>query len=112
MNFQEGWLQNQSETLGVKLKANSSLSTDVVVGKDKTTLNYTETEFLSQKAATKFSPVAEFLYAVFDGNIITLPDADIWYNTKQAPDIVVTDEGVDQFTLDKIYQSIVNSQQR
>jgi hypothetical protein len=112
MNFQEGWLQNQSETLGVRLKANSSLSTDVVVGKDKTTLNYTETEFLSQKAATKFSPVAEFLYAVFDGNIITVPDADIWYNTRQAPDIVVTDEGIDQFTLDKIYQSIVNSQQR
>ena len=112
VNFQQGWLQNRSETVGVKLKANSTLSSDVVVGKDKTLLNYEEIEFLSQKNATKFSPCAEFLYAVFDGNIITTPEADTWYNTFVSPDIVVTDEGIDQFTLDKIYQSITNSQQR
>ena len=112
MNFSEGWLQNQSETIGIKLAANSTLSTDVVITKDKILLSYDETEFLSQKSATKFSPVAEFLYAVFEGNILANPEADIWYSTRQAPNIVVTDEGIEQFTLNNIYQSIVNSQQR
>lgn len=112
VNFNEGWMQNQSETLGVTLKANASLSTDVAITKDKIVLNYVETEFLSQTSATKFSPIAEFLYAVFEGNILTSPDADIWYSTKQSPDIVVTDQGVDQFTINNIYQSIVNSQKR
>lgn len=112
MDFNTGWLQNKAETLGVKMTANSDLSTGVAIMRDKTLLSYTEVEYLSQKNATKFSPVAEFLYAVFDGNIVTVPDADIWHSTTQAPDIVLTDEGVNQFTLNDIYQSIVNSQQR
>jgi hypothetical protein len=63
-------------------------------------------------AATKFSPVAEFLYAVFEGNIIMSPESDIWYSTKVAPDIIVTDRGLDQFALANIYQSIVDTQSR
>jgi len=112
MNFKEGWMQNQSETLGVKLKANSSLSNDVVITKDKTILTYDEVEYLSQKDATKFSPIAEFLYAVFDGNIVTNPEADIWYSTKKAPDIIITDESISQSGIANILQSIVNSQSR
>ena len=112
MNFKEGWLQNQTETLGVNLEANTELSTDVKVSKDKITLNYEETRYLSQVAATKFSPVAEFLYAVFEGNIIMSPESDIWYSKTMAPDIIVTDSGLDQYALANIYQSIVNIQSR
>lgn len=112
MNFSEGWLQNESETIGVTLTANTELSSGVFISRDKVLLEFEETEFLSQKDATKFSPCAEFLYAVFDGNIIMTPDADIWYSTKKSPDIIVTDEGVNQFTINNIYQSIVNSQSR
>lgn len=112
MDFENGWLTNQSETFGATLKANLSLSTDVSIGKDKTVLEYEEVPFLFQTQATKFSPCAEFLYSVFDGNIIMNPEADIWYNTQKAPNIVVTDEGVNQLTIDNIYQSIVNSQKR
>jgi hypothetical protein len=112
IDFQNGWLTNQSETFGATLKANLSLSTDVSIGKDKTLLDYEEVPFLFQTQATKFSPCAEFLYSVFDGNIIMNPEADIWYNTQKAPNIVVTDEGVNQLTIDNIYQSIVNSQKR
>lgn len=112
MNFNEGWLQNRAETLGVKLKANTISSTDVAITRDKTILAYSEVEFLSQKFATKFSPVAEFLYAAFEGNIIMTPEADIWYSTYKDPDIIITDEGLNELTLNNIYQSIVNSQSR
>jgi len=112
INFNEGWLQNQAETLGVKLKANTQLSTDVTITRDKTLLAYVETEFMSQKFATKFAPVAEFLYAAFEGNIITTPEADIWYSTYKDPDIIITDEGLNELTLNNIYKSIVNSQSR
>jgi hypothetical protein len=112
MNFIDGWLQCQNETVGVKLRANSSLSSDIRITKDKIVLNYVEVEYLSQTSATKFSPVAEFLYSVFEGNIIMSPEADIWYSTTQTPDIIVTDQGVNQLTINNIYQSIVNSQKR
>lgn len=112
INFREGWLQNQVETLGIKLSANADLSTDVSINKDKTLLNFTEVEYLSQKSATKFSPCAEFLYAVFDGNMIMSPDSDIWYSTTQDPAIVVTDNGLDQFALNNILKTIVDAQSR
>ena len=112
MNFKEGWLQNETETLGIILTANSALSSGVAFTKDKILLEYEEGEYLSQKGATKFSPCAEFLYAVFDGNIIMSPDADVWYSTKKSPDIIVTDEGLDKYALNNIYKSIVDTQSR
>lgn len=112
MNFREGWLQNRTETLGVTLTANAALSTDVVITKDKILLSYEEVEYLSQTSATKFSPIAEFLYSVFEGNIIMTPEADIWYSTTQAPDIVITDNGLDPTALANIYTSITNIHSR
>lgn len=111
MDFENGWLINQSETFGVTLKANATLSTDVSISKEKTLLKYDETLFLYQPYATKFSPCAEFLYSVFDGNIVMTPEADIWYNTKKAPDIIITDDS-NRFTFNEVYQSISNSQKR
>lgn len=112
MNFREGWLQNQIETTGVMLTANATLSSDIAITKDKILIAYTETPYLSQPHATKFSPIAEFLYAVFEGNIIMSPEADIWYSTRKSPDIILTDQGLDQFALANIYQSIVDTQSR
>lgn len=112
MNFRDGWLQNQEETVGVTLMANTVTSSGVAITKDKILLSYNEIPYLSQISATKFSPVAEFLYSVFDGNLIMTPEADIWYSTTQAPDIILTDRGLDQFALANIYQSIVNTQSR
>jgi|688.fasta_scaffold01135_26 hypothetical protein len=114
MNFQEGWLQNQTETLGVTLKANSDAPgwTGCTITANKILLNYDETSFLTQNSASKFAPLAEFLYASFQGNIIMSPESDIWHSTTQAPDIIITDEGLGKLTFDKIYQSIVDSQSR
>lgn len=114
MNFREGWLQNKTETVGVKLKANTNAPEwlNCVVTSDKILLNYNEVPAQSQPFASKFAPLAEFLYAGFDGNIVMTPEADIWYSTTQAPDIIITDETVDVLPFSNSLQSIVNSQSR
>lgn len=114
MNFREGWLQNQTETLGIKLKANSDSGewAGCTVTSNKIILNYNEVEYISQTVASKFAPLAEFLYGGFEGNIIMSPESDNWYSTKKAPDIIFTDDGVGQVTTQQTLRSIVNSQSR
>lgn len=114
MNFSEGWLQNQSETVGIKLRANTQSGEwiNCTVTATKTLLNYNEVPAISQTAASKFAPLAEFLYGGFEGNIIMIPEADIWYSTKADPDIILTDERINQLTVSNLFQSIVNSQSR
>ena len=53
-----------------------------------------------------------FLYAVFDGQIIMFPEADIWKDTKTDPNIIIADENTIETTTVNVYQSIVNSQAR
>jgi hypothetical protein len=114
MNFEEGWLQNKSETTGVKLTANTDSPewTNCVVTSDKILLNYTEAPAHTQPFASKFAPLAEFLYAGFEGNIVMKPEADIWYSTSKSPDIILTDEVIDTLPVNNVLQSIVNSQRR
>jgi len=52
--------------------------TNVAFGVDKMTLSYTVVPAITQNTATKWTPVADYLYASFEGNIITIPEADIW----------------------------------
>ena len=59
-----------------------------------------------------YIPVAEFIYGKFEGNIITLPEADIWKSTSVEPDIIVTDTNTNALVSVNVYQSIVNSQSR
>jgi Domain of unknown function (DUF4815) len=114
MNFKEGWLQNKTEITGVKLKANTDSPewTNCVVTSDKVLLNYTEVPAHTQPFASKFAPLAEFLYAGFEGNIVMTPEADIWYSTTQSPDIILTDEVNGTLPVNNVLQSIVNSQSR
>jgi hypothetical protein len=112
MNFEEGYLQCQANTIGFSLAVNEPSCLNVKIHRDKITLTYDETEMLSNKLASKDVPVAEFLFAVFDGNIITLPEADIWKSTNVEPDIIVTDTNTTEYTTVEVLQSIVNSQAR
>jgi hypothetical protein len=112
MNFGEGYLQCQSTTTGIPLSISLSQSSGVTVYKDKVLLSSTEKVYTQQPYATKTEPVAEFLYAVFDGNIQTLPDADIWKDTKTDPTIVISDQNTIETTTINVYQSIVDSQAR
>lgn len=112
MNFQEGYLSSQANTTGLFMKVQSDQSSGVTITKDKVILNYDEVVLESQPNATKTAPLAEFLYAKFNGNIITIPEADIWKSTNVDPEIVVTDSDTVEYTSIKVYQSIVNSQSR
>jgi hypothetical protein len=114
MNLRDGWLQNQNETVGVQLKANNKAPewSNAVITSNKILLNYNEVSAISQPAASKFAPLAEFLYGGFKGSIIMSPESDIWYSVKQAPDIIITDEGVGAESLANVYKSIVNLQSR
>lgn len=51
---------------------------DIAFGADMLTLSYTVEPAITQNTATKFTPVADLLFASFEGNIITVPEADIW----------------------------------
>lgn len=112
MNFEEGYLQCQANTIGFALGVDEPRNTGVRVHRDKITLTYDETELISQKQASKDTPVAEFMFAIFDGTIITLPEADIWKSTNVDPDIIVTDTNTTEYTSVEVYQSVVNSQKR
>jgi hypothetical protein len=112
MNFKEGWLQCQANTDGFTLVANTALSSNVVFTRDKVLLPYTQVRYISQPLASKFAPVAEYLFGAFYGTIFTLPEADIWKSTNTAPDIVISDTDTNEYTNVNIYQTVVNSQSR
>jgi hypothetical protein len=115
INFTDGWLQNKSKTVGVKLKpvTNDAGWLNCSVTANKTLLNYIETTSISQPNATKFAPLAEFLYAGFDGNIIMSPESDIWYDVTAAPDIIFIDDNSGSLVpRTDLYSSVVNSQSR
>lgn len=111
MDFQRGVLQPEATTTGIQLSANVS-SGDVTIHRDKVTLNYSEIIFASQPFATKAVPISEFLYASFDGNIVTLPEADIWKSTNADPDIIITDTNTIEHTTLNVFQTTINSQTR
>lgn len=112
MEFKEGYLQCQSNTTAITLSANTGLSTGVTILSDRTLLDYTESVFMQQPLATKFTQLADTLYATYIGNIITLPEADNWKSINTDPTIIVTDKDTVEYTTVKVYQSVVNSQER
>lgn len=112
MNFTLGWMQNQAVTTGFPMEANTTLSSGVTFTRDKAVLEYTTTKYLEQPWATKYAPISEYLYAVFEGNIITSPEADIWKSTLVAPDIILTDTNTNEYTTVSVYESVVDSQVR
>ena len=112
MDFKKGGLYPQQNTTSFRLTANTSLSANVKFTKDKTILSYTQRPFLTQNLATKFSPVCEFLFATFRGQIHTLPEADNWKSMNTAPDLVITDLANTETTQVSVFQSIYNSQSR
>ena len=65
-------------------------SESVNIGLDRITLGYTTEEFISQPFATKFTPVADYLYAKYEGNIYTSPESDIWRDHNNVQTVNIT----------------------
>lgn len=71
------------------LEVVNNLGRNVSIHDDKVLLSYTTVPAISQVTATKTTPVAEFLFADFRGNIVCVPEADIWKDTKVlAPTVI------------------------
>jgi hypothetical protein len=77
----DGVATNLFACKGVYVDPDIAGSTGVKFGTDIVTLNYTVAPAITQNTATKFTPVADLLFASFEGNILTVPDADIWKET-------------------------------
>lgn len=60
----------------VKLGANSAIG--VSKHNERYTLSYTTKPLVSQNVASKILPVTDYLFSDFRGQMVTLPDADVW----------------------------------
>jgi hypothetical protein len=56
---------------------------------DKTTLDFTEEEVVTQTTATKWINVQPYMFADFIGTIVMDPPADNWIDTVEAPDVII-----------------------
>jgi hypothetical protein len=90
MNYKQGWMQAKANNEAVGLEVDSATATDVKLHDEKITLDYTEEPMITQNAATKFTAVAEFIFADYEGQIVTIPEADIWKSVNAAPTVINT----------------------
>lgn len=72
-------------TKTIKMEANNASSVGLSVLDDKVMLAYTTAPAISQNKATKTTPVADYLFGDFRGNIITFPEQDIWKDVTTLP---------------------------
>ena len=79
----DGMASNEYFTKTRYLQPQPLQASGVAFGSNKITLEFTTEEAIQQPTATKFTPVADLLYASFDGNIVTIPASDIWKDTKK-----------------------------
>lgn len=86
----DGMLMPKLASNYFKLVANTQTAVGVSLHDDKVMLGYTTEAAISQTAATKTAPIAEYLFADFRGDLITIPEADIWKDTTVLPDIVIS----------------------
>lgn len=92
MNFDKGYLSCMQATMPFDVRANTDLSSDIVVTRDKIMMTFEETSFVRQEVATKYVAVNDFVYGVFEGSIVTVPEADIWKSTTLVPTIIARPE--------------------
>lgn len=86
----DGMASAQSIIGARKLVPDIAGATDISEGLDRITIEYTEEEFIAQGVATKYTPVADYLYATFEGQILTNPEADIWRDMNNIDIVSVT----------------------
>lgn len=96
-----GVLMPRTLTNYIDLVANTSTSSGLSVFDDKIMLSFTSAPAITQNAATKSIPLSEYLYADFRGQIITLPEQDIWKDTTTLPpDVLSIPEPTINFDID------------
>lgn len=91
----------------------SSSKSGVTETEDKIILSYTTVPFLTQNAATKTTPVADYLFSSFEGQLYTVPEADIWKETNVQPNTLINADLVNEtLTTARVIQRDVKSRNR
>lgn len=111
-----GIMMPRVSTKSIALQANNATSSTsgVTVYDDKAMLAFTTVPAIVQDKATKSSPVAEYLFGDFRGNIITSPEQDIWKDvTTLPPQVASIPKPVIQFDINMeqttVYTTINNT---
>ena len=86
----EGMMTAKMVPHDINLKLDKNSARNVSMHDDKILLAYTTVPAISQVTATKTAPVAEFLFADFRGNMVCVPEADIWKDTTLLAPTVIT----------------------
>jgi hypothetical protein len=86
----DGMLMPKLASNYFELEANTRTAQGVSLHDDKVMLGYSTQAAISQTVATKTTPITEYLFADFRGDIITIPEADIWKDTTLLPDVVIS----------------------
>ena len=107
MNLSAGYMTSQVTANNFKIKANTETSTNIVITRDKILLPYIETNFLSQMDATKTTQLNDFIYGVFNGTILSMPESDIAKSFID-PEILNTDAS-DEAPAEDFFHSINDS---
>lgn len=61
-----------------KMEVDNSTLASVVEKGNRLLLNYTTEPMITQNVATKYTAVADYLFATYEGQVIARPEADIW----------------------------------
>jgi hypothetical protein len=92
MDTQNGYMypainQNNIKLLSVDASSSTANANGIIM------LPYTEEIMISQDKATDFEPVAAYAFSDWLGTVSLYPASDYWYDTQQAPDVVVNLNG-------------------
>jgi hypothetical protein len=84
----------------LKLEANNASAIGLSVADDKVMLAYKTAPAIIQDKATKSTPISEYLFGDFRGQIITTPEQDIWKDvTTLPPEVASIPKPVIQFDI-------------
>lgn len=99
LDTKKGELRPSFYSTDVKLKLNTSTSSNFAVNSDVATMRFSEVVMIDQPLATKSVSVNPYFIYEQKGKLRLDPPSDVWKETSRAPDVVVSiDSGFDSLT--------------
>lgn len=86
----DGMLSPRFINKDIRLTVDSNSYSRIAISDDKIMLAYTTEPAISQNVATKTTPVADYLFAGFRGQVIMTPEGDVWKDTTVVPPSVIS----------------------
>lgn len=86
----DGMLSPRFINKDIRLAVDSNSYSRIAITDDKIMLAYTTEPAITQNVATKSTPVADYLFAGFRGQVIMSPEGDVWKDTTIVPPSVIS----------------------